>query len=163
MSTQERLKPYADSVADRYGIPREYFSGFIGAESGWNTEARSDKGALGIVQIIPKYHPDVNPYDPYESIDYAGATIAGYFEKFGSWREAFAAWNAGVSSVEKYQGVPPYRETQNFVDKIVGNEPSISPTATPAVTVAQSNSFWWVAIIGAVLIFLGFSNAKKRR
>ena len=168
LATQD-LTNYAESSATSNGIPTDYFDNFIKQESAWNPEAVSNKGAIGIVQIVPKWHPGVDPWDPYASIDYATKTIKGYYDQFGSWEEAFAAWNAGPGAVIKYGGVPPYKETQDFVKKIVkgpgifGSTPTPTPTAStaekaPAVD-ATSKPFLWG--IGILLLILAFRNFRR--
>jgi hypothetical protein len=113
---------YANQVADKYGIPQSIFNGLIKQESGWNPRATSSAGAYGFGQLMPGTAADlgVNRYDPYENIDGAGKYLSQQFHKFGNWTSALAAYNAGPGAVEKYGGVPPYKETQNYVSKILG-------------------------------------------
>lgn len=113
------LRAYAADIANQYGIPVDYFLRFIGAESSWNPSAISEDGAMGIVQIVPKWHPGVDVWNPEKSIAYAGKTISGYYQKQGDWASAFASWNAGAPTVNKYGGVPPFKETQDYIDKII--------------------------------------------
>lgn len=164
LATQD-LHDYAGSAAETNGIPTDYFLRFINAESGWNPAALSPKGALGLTQIIPAYHPGVDPLNPYESIDYSARTIRGYYEQFGSWESAFAAWNAGPGAVKKYSGVPPYQETQNFVRKIIGSGPVGTPTpATSSSGPAELSGTAKVLLYaaGLVLLILAFRNLKGR-
>lgn len=100
-------------------MPPSLFLALIGAESGWNPNAVSPAGAVGIAQIVPKWHPSVNARDPYASLNYAANLLAGHYRSFGSWKLALAAYNAGAGAVKKYGGVPPYAETQNYVQKIL--------------------------------------------
>ncbi len=89
---------------------------------------RSSAGALGIMQIIPRWHPELSPgdaaadasaaLDPHRAIDYAGRYLRSLFNRFGSWRLALAAYNAGPENVKKYGGIPPFRETQAYVRDI---------------------------------------------
>lgn len=163
----QHLVSYATGAAESNGIPTDYFYAFLNAESGWNPSAVSNKGALGIAQIIPSYHPGVDPLDPYSAIDYSAKTIRGYYDQFGSWEDAFAAWNAGPGAVKKYGGVPPYEETQNFVKKITGGgllpTPSPTPTLNPLPSPNPEDSLDTHGVtrtvlfaIGIVLLIYGF-------
>ena len=114
------LQSYATSEASAWGIPSDMFSAFIQQESGWNPNAVSPKGALGIAQIMPDTAAGhVDPMDAKAAIAWAAKTLHGYFIEFGNWANAFAAYNAGPGNVKKYGGVPPFAETQHYVDVIV--------------------------------------------
>ena len=63
----------------------------------------------------------VDPMDPAENLEGGARYLAQQYRKFGSWRLALAAYNAGPEAVEKYGGVPPYKETQNYVKVIWGS------------------------------------------
>ena len=78
-----------------YGLPTHLLARQAQQESGYDPEAKSRAGALGIMQIVPKWHPDVDPYNVPVSIDYAGRLMRSHFNKFGSWVKALAAYNAG--------------------------------------------------------------------
>lgn len=166
------LVSYADSVARSNGIPPNMFARFVSAESGWQTDVVSSKGAVGIVQIVPQYHPTVDPTDPYASLDYAGRTLQEYYRQFGSWESSFAAWNAGPGAVTRYGGVPPYSETQSFVKRIVGDGTTptiaaiVNPTPTEAAPGSSSNpstSYKWIFFaVGAMLLLLAARNMRRR-
>lgn len=124
--------------AEKYGINPDYFERQIGAESGFNPRARSPKGARGIAQIMPGTARGwrVNPDDPDAALDAAAKNMAGYLKSYGGdWRKALAAYNAGPGAVKKYGGVPPYRETRNYISKILrGGNPKARggrPTGRP--------------------------------
>lgn len=68
--------------------------------------------------IVPKWHPTVDAWDPYAAINYGAGYLRQNFDRFGSWRLALAAYNAGPGAVEKYGGVPPYAETMQYVASI---------------------------------------------
>ncbi|MFK5951327.1 MAG: lytic transglycosylase domain-containing protein, partial [Methylococcales bacterium] len=80
-------------------------------------------GAVGILQIIPRWHPDVDPTNPYDSIEYAGTFIRRLYDRFGSWDKALAAYNWGPTNVaKKWQGVEQLpTETRNYVLEIGGD------------------------------------------
>lgn len=120
--TLAQLQAAAQQAAAQYGVPWQIFSNQISAESGWNPDAQSSAGAQGIAQILPSTAQGwgVNPWDPIASLFAAAKADASYFAQFGSWSDALAAYNAGPGAVSKYGGVPPYAETQNYVQKILG-------------------------------------------
>lgn len=106
---------YAYHAAEREGIEGNMLAAQISAESKWNPKARSAAGAYGLAGIIGKYHPTVNPYDPFDSIDYLASTMRRYLDKYeGSWPYSLAAWNAGEPTVDLY-GIPDYEETQRYI------------------------------------------------
>lgn len=112
----------ARSAARRNGIPEDLFLRLIQQESAWNPNARSHKGAMGLAQLMPETarYLRVDPRDPVQNIEGGARYLAEQYRKFGTWRLALAAYNAGPGAVEKYDGVPPYRETQGYVRAILG-------------------------------------------
>jgi len=117
---------YADMARDaarRHGIPEDLFLRLVQQESGWNPNARSHKGAYGLAQLMPgtAQYLGVNPRDPYQNLDGGARYLREQFDTFRSWRLALAAYNAGPKAVEKYGGVPPYKETRNYVKIILGS------------------------------------------
>lgn len=112
----------AKSAARRHGIPEALFLRLVTQESGWNPGAISHKGAIGLAQLMPATAArlGVNPRDPAQNLDGGARYLARQFLSFGDWRLALAAYNAGPAAVERYGGVPPYRETQGYVRAILG-------------------------------------------
>lgn len=112
----------AKSAALRHGIPEALFLRLVTQESGWNPRAVSHKGALGLAQLMPRTAArlGVDPHDPAQNLDGGARYLARQFRDFGSWRLALAAYNAGPGAVQKYGGIPPYRETQGYVRAILG-------------------------------------------
>ena len=92
-------------------------------ESGWNASAKSHKGAIGLAQLMPQTAKNlrVDPHDPQQNLEGGARYLSRQYRKFGSWRLALAAYNAGPEAVKKYGGVPPYKETQNYVRIIWGS------------------------------------------
>ena len=112
----------ARAAARRYGIPENLFLRLIQQESGWNSKARSHKGAIGLAQLMPQTARvlGVNPHDPKANLEGGARYLRQQFVTFGNWRLALAAYNAGPGAVQKYRGIPPYKETQNYVRVITG-------------------------------------------
>ncbi|MEM7490154.1 MAG: lytic transglycosylase domain-containing protein [Pseudomonadota bacterium] len=112
----------ARAAARRHGIPEDLFLRLVRQESGWNPSAVSHKGALGLAQLMPgtARQLGVDPRNPKENLDGGARYLAMQYRKFGSWRLALAAYNAGPGAVEKHGGVPPFRETRNYVRTVLG-------------------------------------------
>lgn len=136
------LSTYATRVARKYGIPIKLFLALGGAESG-GSQSRGGKvvtssaGAQGWGQLMPETARGlgVDPTNPYQNIEGAARYLSQQKKTFGSWRLALAAYNAGPGAVQKYGGVPPYRETQDYVAKILRNAGVLSaPTSGSAGT-----------------------------
>jgi soluble lytic murein transglycosylase-like protein len=113
----------AKSAALRHGIPQDLFLRLVQQESGWNPNALSHKGAIGLAQLMPGTAQllGVDPHDPYQNLEGGARYLAQQYRTFRSWRLALAAYNAGPKAVEKYGGVPPFDETQNYVKVIWGS------------------------------------------
>jgi soluble lytic murein transglycosylase-like protein len=114
--------PVAKSAAAKHGIPEDLFLRLVQQESGWNPNAKSHAGALGLAQLMPGTAAKlgVNPRDPYQNLEGGARYLKMMYQKFGNWRLALAAYNAGPGAVEKYGGIPPYQETTNYVKVIYG-------------------------------------------
>ncbi len=112
----------AKSAARRHGVPEELFLRLVRQESGWNPEALSHKGAIGLAQLMPGTARllRVNPHDPSQNLEGGARYLSEQFRRFGSWRLALAAYNAGPEAVTRHGGIPPYRETQGYVTAILG-------------------------------------------
>ncbi|MEM9231066.1 MAG: lytic transglycosylase domain-containing protein [Pseudomonadota bacterium] len=119
---KSRFAPEARLAARRHGIPVGMFMALVTQESNWNPDAVSHKGAIGLAQLMPATARQlgVNPRDPRQNLDGGARYLAQQYAKFRSWRLALAAYNAGPKAVERYNGVPPFRETQNYVTTILG-------------------------------------------
>jgi soluble lytic murein transglycosylase-like protein len=114
--------PMAAAAARKYGIPEDLFKRLVQQESNWNPKARSHAGALGLAQLMPATARKlgVNPRDPKQNLEGGARYLSQQYAKFKSWRLALAAYNAGPGAVQKYNGVPPYKETRNYVKVILG-------------------------------------------
>jgi soluble lytic murein transglycosylase-like protein len=89
-------------------------------ESNFNQAAVSPAGAIGTFQIMPDTAKalGINPYDLTQNAVGAAKYIGDLYRRFGSWPLAFAAYNAGPGAVEKYHGIPPFPETQQYVKDV---------------------------------------------
>lgn len=112
----------AKSAARKHGVPEDLFLRLVQQESGWNPGAVSPKGATGLAQLMPDtarlLRVDIN--DPKENLEGGARYLRMMYDRFGSWRLALAAYNAGPMAVERHDGIPPFRETQNYVRAILG-------------------------------------------
>jgi len=121
--TSEQLKEIARQKARTYGVNEDIFLRLVGAESGWNPRAKSGAGAMGLVQLMPGTAQGLgvsDPYDPVQSLTGGARYLSQQLKRFGSYDKALAAYNAGPGNVERYGGIPPFKETQNYVKKILG-------------------------------------------
>lgn len=111
----------AERAAKRHGIPVPLFHALINQESRWNARAVSPKGALGLAQLMPPTAAalGVNPHDPVQNLEGGARYLKTMFLKFGNWRLALAAYNAGPEAVERHAGVPPYAETTHYVATVL--------------------------------------------
>lgn len=113
----------ARNAARKHGIPEELFLRLVQQESGWNAQITSHKGAHGLAQLMPdtaKYL-GVDASDPAQNLEGGARYLKMQYQRFGNWRHALAAYNAGPEAVAKYNGIPPYKETQNYVKVIWGS------------------------------------------
>jgi hypothetical protein len=116
--------PYRDqfiAAGRKYGVAPRLLAAVAKAESGFNPKAVSGAGARGLMQIMPATARGlgVDPMNPTEAINGAAKLLSSHLRRFGSVELALAAYNAGPGAVAKYDGIPPYRETQNYVPKVL--------------------------------------------
>ena len=111
----------ADAAAIKYGLPPTLIRSVMAAESAGQPQAISPKGAIGLMQLMPGTAKDlgVDPHDPAQNVDGGARYLRDLLLKFdGRLWHALAAYNAGPGAVEKYNDIPPYRETINYVNRI---------------------------------------------
>lgn len=118
-----RLGDQMDFAANRYGLDPEMFTRLVGQESRFNPSALSEKGAAGFTQLMPGTAGDlgVNPADEEENLLGGAKYLAQQIDRYNGNEElGLAAYNAGAGNVDKYGGIPPFAETQDYVSKITG-------------------------------------------
>ncbi|MFH0730823.1 MAG: transglycosylase SLT domain-containing protein [Pseudomonadota bacterium] len=123
-STMNRQYDYQIArAALTYEVPFSLIKAMIKVESDYNPVAVSRAGAKGLMQIMPaniKAYGINNPFDPHENIMVGTQYFKSLFEKFnGNLTLALAAYNAGPACVEKYDSIPPYEETQEYVERVM--------------------------------------------
>jgi soluble lytic murein transglycosylase-like protein len=127
-------EPLVIEHASAHGVRPELVRGVIQAESAFNPLALSNKGAMGLMQLMPATASDYNvrnPYDPAQNIRAGVAYLKRLLMKYGHNEElALAAYNAGPGAVKKYGAVPPYRETRDYIARIQGTAGSRPPLNT---------------------------------
>lgn len=118
-----RLRRLIKSAADRYGIDFRLVEAIIAVESNFNPWAVSPKGAMGLMQLMPetaRRYAVNNPFDPVQNIGGGIRYLRDLVDRFpGDLRSILAAYNAGETAVERYRGVPPYRETRQYIKKVL--------------------------------------------
>ena len=112
-----------DAAAASNGIDPALLKGLVSQESGFNPSARSGAGAVGLTQLMPGTAASLgvtNPLDPAQSLQGGAKYLREQLDRFGGDEKlALAAYNAGPGAVQKYGGVPPYAETQNYVTSVM--------------------------------------------
>ena len=113
-----------NAAAASNGIDPALLKGLVSQESGFNPNARSGAGAVGLTQLMPGTAASLgvaNPLDPAQSLQGGAKYLREQLDRFGGDEKlALAAYNAGPGAVQKYGGVPPYAETQNYVTSVMG-------------------------------------------
>jgi len=106
---------HARAAARRHAIPEDLFLRLIQQESGWNPRAVSHAGARGLAQLMPGTARllGVDPDDPLQNLDGGARYLRMMHDRFGDWRLALAAYNAGPGAVEAHGGIPPFREARD--------------------------------------------------
>ncbi len=118
----KELDEIIKEISDEYEIDPALVKAIITAESNSDPRAVSSKGAQGLMQLMPAVSRQLkvtSPFDPRENIIGGVKYIKGLLASYGDLRLALAAYNAGPGAVKKYAGIPPYRETINYVKKVI--------------------------------------------
>lgn len=124
----EEFEPIINACALEYGVDKALVKAVIHAESGYNPNAVSSKGASGLMQLMPKTAVGLkvaNTLDPGDNIRGGVRYLRFLLDTFkGDVSLALAAYNAGMSNVAKYKGIPPFSETRNYVAKVLNYQRS---------------------------------------
>jgi len=127
---ENRLKGIKKKIlyyARKYGIPEGLFLNLVRAESNFNPQAVSPKGAMGLCQLMPQTAKELgvkNPFDVDENLNAGAKYLKRLYKKYKDWKLALAAYNAGEGAVDRYRGIPPYRETVIYVEKVTAGKES---------------------------------------
>ena len=123
-TTNTTLEAIFKKASKTYGVSEDLLKSMAKAESNFQSDATSSSGAMGIMQLMPstaEFLGVTDAYDPEQNIMGGAKYISSLLDKYnGNVSYALAAYNAGSGNVDKYGGVPPFKETQNYVTKILG-------------------------------------------
>lgn len=124
----EEFDPIINTLSSEYGVDKSLVKAVIHAESGYNPNALSPKGASGLMQLMPGTARDLkvgNAFDPRDNIRGGVRYLRFLLDTFrGDVSLALAAYNAGLAKVSKYGGIPPYEETRNYVSRVLSYQKS---------------------------------------
>lgn len=150
LNTNKSLDDIYTEASQTYGVSKELLKAMTKQESNFNPNATSRSGAQGLMQLMPSTAASLgvtDSYDPYQNIMGGAKYIRKMLDKYnGDVSLALAAYNAGSNNVDKYGGIPPFAETQNYVAKITGylqqgvDIPDNSAVYTVSNTIPDSSS-----------------------
>ena len=121
--TRSEIDNLITKYADKNGLDEDFVKAVINQESGFNPNATSHCGAMGLMQLMPATAQGLgvkDAYDAEQNIEGGTKYLKGLMDRFDNDKSlALAAYNAGPNAVKKYNGIPPYAETQNYVKKVL--------------------------------------------
>lgn len=125
INSKAQILDMVTMISDKYGVDDRLVKALIRHESGFNPNAKSKAGAMGLMQLMPATAKSLgvqNAFNPVQNVDGGVRYLKSMLERYnGNIILALAAYNAGPGAVDKYSGVPPYQETQNYVKNILAN------------------------------------------
>lgn len=128
-ASRSEINELIEKYADKNGLDSDFVKAVIKQESGFNPNATSHCGAMGLMQLMPSTAQGLgvtNAYDAEQNIQGGTKYLKGLMDRFDNNKSlALAAYNAGPNAVKKYGGIPPYAETQNYVKKVLSNYDSM--------------------------------------
>jgi len=121
--TPAQLRPALERAAKEHALDPDLLDALVQTESAYNPLARSDKNAAGLTQLMPDTARELgvtDPFDPVQSLKGGARYLSSMIKRFdGDLEKAVAAYNAGPGAVQKFGGIPPYKETRDYVERVM--------------------------------------------